>query len=52
MSGIVGGAGNVGGIIFTLIFRFQPASGKAWWIMGVICVAINAVLVVIPVPTY
>ncbi|KAF5334644.1 hypothetical protein D9611_011951 [Ephemerocybe angulata] len=48
MSGIVGAAGNTGGILFTLIFRMQPA--KAWWIMGVVCVAINAGLAVIPVP--
>jgi NNP family nitrate/nitrite transporter-like MFS transporter len=52
MSGIVGSFGNLGGIIFTLIFRFQPQQGKAFWIMGVICVVINAVLVFVPVPKY
>lgn len=52
MSGIVGSFGNLGGIIFTLIFRFQSQEGKAFWIMGVICVVINAVLVFIPVPKY
>jgi NNP family nitrate/nitrite transporter-like MFS transporter len=34
MSGIVGGSGNLGGIIFALIFRFQTAPGKAFWIVG------------------
>jgi len=50
MSGIVGASGNVGGILFALIFRMQPAEGKAWWIMGVVCVVINMALAVIPVP--
>ncbi|KAG6810698.1 hypothetical protein H0H92_010697 [Tricholoma furcatifolium] len=52
MSGIVGSFGNLGGIVFALVFRFQPATGKAFWIMGAMCAAINAVLVVIPVPKY
>jgi hypothetical protein len=37
MSGIVGSMGNLGGIIFALIFRFQPVPlGKAFWICGII----------------
>ncbi|KAG6901834.1 hypothetical protein C0995_007405 [Termitomyces sp. Mi166 len=52
MSGIVGSFGNLGGIIFALVFRFQPAEGKAFWIIGVICVVINAVLVIVSVPKY
>jgi NNP family nitrate/nitrite transporter-like MFS transporter len=50
MSGIVGASGNVGGILFALIFRMQPARGRAWWIMGVVCTAINVAISVIPVP--
>ncbi|TEB28698.1 nitrate transporter [Coprinellus micaceus] len=50
MSGIVGASGNVGGILFALIFRMQPARGKAWWIMGVVCTAINVAISAIPVP--
>ncbi|KXN90612.1 Nitrate transporter [Leucoagaricus sp. SymC.cos] len=50
MSGLVGSCGNLGGIIFALIFRFQSEAGKAFWIMGVICIAINALLLPIPVP--
>jgi len=51
MSGIVGGMGNVGGVIFAMVFRFQAKPiGKPFWICGIICMAINACLVVIPVP--
>jgi len=51
MSGIVGSAGNLGGIIFAMIFRFQSTTlGKPFWVCGIICMAINAVLVVFPVP--
>ncbi|CUA70757.1 Nitrate transporter [Rhizoctonia solani] len=51
MSGIVGSMGNLGGIIFGLVFRFQPAPlGKAFWICGVIIVVLNASLVWIRVP--
>lgn len=52
MSGIVGAFGNLGGIIFALVFRYQTASGKAFWIVGAISIAINVLLVVIPVPKY
>ncbi|KAL4063927.1 major facilitator superfamily domain-containing protein [Scleroderma yunnanense] len=51
MSGIVGAAGNLGGIIFALVFRFQPLPiGKAFWISGIITVGINVLLVPIRVP--
>jgi len=51
MSGLVGGSGNLGGIIFALIFRFQPLPhGKALWISGIVCVAVNVLLVFIRVP--
>ncbi|KAJ7085179.1 nitrate/nitrite porter [Mycena belliarum] len=52
MSGIVGAFGNLGGIFFALVFRFQTAPGKAFWIIGAISVAINVVLVPIPVPEF
>ncbi|KAF9446724.1 putative high affinity nitrate transporter protein 2 [Macrolepiota fuliginosa MF-IS2] len=51
MSGLVGACGNLGGVIFSLVFRFQSQAGKAFWIMGVICLAINTLLFTIPVPT-
>jgi len=51
MSGVVAAMGNVGGVIFAMIFRFQPFPlGKAWWISGIICIVINAALVGISVP--
>lgn len=31
--------GNLGGILFAIIFRFEPSpAGKAFWISGVIAV--------------
>lgn len=51
MSGIVGSMGNLGGIIFALVFRFQPAPlGKAFWICGIIIMTLNASLAWIRVP--
>ncbi|KAJ7719244.1 nitrate/nitrite porter [Mycena maculata] len=52
MSGIVGGFGNLGGIFFAIIFRFQPATGKAFWIIGAVSIAINVLLIPIPVPDF
>jgi len=50
MSGLVGSCGNLGGIIFALIFRFQAEAGKGFWIMGIICIVINILLLAIRVP--
>lgn len=50
MSGLVGSFGNLGGIIFALVFRFQTEVGKAFWIMGVISIGINALLIPVSVP--
>ncbi|KAH7886819.1 major facilitator superfamily domain-containing protein [Phlebopus sp. FC_14] len=51
MSGIVGAMGNLGGIVFALVWRFQPVpAGKAFWISGVLAMGINALLAVIGVP--
>jgi len=37
VSGLTGAAGNFGGIIFNLVFRFNGTDyHKAYWIMGVI----------------
>lgn len=49
MSGIVGGMGNAGGIIYAVIFRFHdPANGSGFWISGVLCAGINVLLAFIP----
>lgn len=38
-TGIVGAFGNLGGVIFALIFRVQPKPyGKAFWISGAVTV--------------
>jgi nitrate/nitrite transporter NarK len=37
VSGLTGAAGNLGGIVFNLVFRFNGTNyHKAYWIMGVI----------------
>jgi NNP family nitrate/nitrite transporter-like MFS transporter len=37
MTGIVGAMGNLGGIWFALVFRYQPTPfGKAFWISGIV----------------
>jgi NNP family nitrate/nitrite transporter-like MFS transporter len=50
MSGLVGSFGSLGGIIFTLIFRFQTAQGKGFWIVGLMCIILNLLLIPISVP--
>ncbi|KAJ7433452.1 nitrate/nitrite porter [Mycena galericulata] len=52
MTGMVGAFGNLGGIFFALIFRFQPAVGKAFWIIGAFSIALNLLLLLIPVPEF
>ena len=52
MSGLVGAFGNLGGIIFALVFRLQTEVGKACWIIGVICIAVNALLVFLRIPAF
>jgi len=48
MSGLVGASGNFGGIIFAIVFRLQTEVGRACWIIGTICMAVNALLIAIP----
>ncbi|KAF8804928.1 putative high affinity nitrate transporter [Phlegmacium glaucopus] len=50
MSGLVGSFGNLGGIIFALVLRFQTEVGKAFWIMGVISIILNILVIPISVP--
>ncbi|KAF8805920.1 putative high affinity nitrate transporter protein 2 [Phlegmacium glaucopus] len=50
MSGLVGSFGNLGGIIFALVLRFQTEVGKAFWIMGVISIILNVLVMPISVP--
>jgi NNP family nitrate/nitrite transporter-like MFS transporter len=42
VSGLVGGFGNLGGIIFAIIFRYNGSQyGRSMWIIGVISMAAN-----------
>jgi NNP family nitrate/nitrite transporter-like MFS transporter len=52
ISGFTGACGNLGGIVFAVIFRYQPnAYGKTIWIIGVITIAMNlAVSWIKPIP--
>lgn len=52
VSGLVGGFGNLGGIIFAIIFRYNGSRyGRSMWIIGVISITANlAVGWIRPVP--
>jgi NNP family nitrate/nitrite transporter-like MFS transporter len=42
LSGIIGACGNLGGIIFAIIFRYNGVHyAKAFWIIGAISIAVN-----------
>ncbi|KAM0717390.1 hypothetical protein Q7P37_007242 [Cladosporium fusiforme] len=51
VSGFTGACGNLGGIVFAIIFRYGSSYASSIWIIGAICVGINlAVCWVQPVP--
>lgn len=54
VSGFTGGVGNLGGIVFAIIFRFMGGGSdyaKAFWIIGCIHLALNVLLAWIkPIP--
>jgi MFS transporter, NNP family, nitrate/nitrite transporter len=52
VSGVTGAAGNLGGIVFAVIFRYHPGQqGKVIWIIGIMTIAINlAVCWIKPIP--
>ncbi|KAJ5082491.1 hypothetical protein N7532_011534 [Penicillium argentinense] len=42
VSGVVGGLGNLGGIVFAIVFRYNGSQyGRSMWIIGVISLAAN-----------
>lgn len=42
ISGSVGAAGNLGGIVFAILFRYNDTDyGRVFWILGVINIAVN-----------
>ncbi|BGP48644.1 hypothetical protein JCM10450v2_004520 [Rhodotorula kratochvilovae] len=51
-TGLVGASGNLGGIIFALMFRFHMAEGAAlaWIIGGAFAMSINLFCVLLPTP--
>ncbi|KAI0426441.1 nitrite transporter [Xylaria sp. FL1042] len=51
VSGTTGAAGNLGGVVFSIIFRFVGSGtdyAKAFWIIGVIHIGLNLVLCWVP----
>lgn len=49
VSGFVGASGNLGGIMFALVFRYFPADyNRALWIIGVVIMSLQAVTCWIP----
>lgn len=52
VSGVTGAAGNLGGIVFAIIFRYNPGHyGKAIYIIGAMTIGINlAVCWIKPIP--
>ncbi|KAI1115955.1 nitrate transporter [Nemania sp. NC0429] len=54
LSGITGAAGNLGGVVFSIVFRFVDNGtnyAKAFWVIGVITILLNLALCwVAPVP--
>lgn len=51
VSGLAGAGGNLGGIIFAVIFRFMDNGtnyAKAFWVIGLIHIAVNAACCWIP----
>ncbi|KAF2112730.1 nitrate transporter-like protein [Lophiotrema nucula] len=52
LSGLVGASGNLGGIIFAIIFRYNGTHySRVFWIMGIIFIILNLMFVwVRPIP--
>jgi len=52
VSGLVGASGNLGGIIFAIIFRYNGTHyARVFWIMGVIVIGLNVAFAwVKPIP--
>jgi NNP family nitrate/nitrite transporter-like MFS transporter len=49
LSGMVGGTGNLGGIIFAIIFRYNGVHyNKVVWIIGIISIGVNCAVGWIP----
>ncbi|KAI0175552.1 nitrate transporter [Hypoxylon sp. FL1284] len=55
LSGITGAGGNLGGVLFAVVFRFTDAGtnyAKAFWIIGILTIALNLLFCwVRPIPS-
>lgn len=54
VAGITGAFGNMGGIFFSLVFRFSVVNGvtqyfKGFWIIGIVSMGLNLLICLIPV---
>jgi NNP family nitrate/nitrite transporter-like MFS transporter len=49
VSGMVGATGNLGGIIFGLVFRFTDGMFNSMWICGIIILVFHLVIIGIPI---
>lgn len=53
VSGVVGASGNIGGIMFSLAFRFfGPNYPRAFWVIGVFCLSANLAVTTIPIRSF
>src|SRR5947207_555947 len=52
LSGLTGAAGNLGGVVFAIIFRYNGTNyARAIWICGIMHIAMNvAVIWIRPIP--
>jgi NNP family nitrate/nitrite transporter-like MFS transporter len=50
MSGMVGAAGNLGGVFYALMFRYLPQQGHGWLAAGGFALGVNALLFLLPSP--
>lgn len=51
LSGVTGAGGNLGGVVFAIIFRFMDAGtnyAKAFWVIGIIHITLNLSVAWIP----
>ena len=51
VSGLTGASGNLGGVVFALIFRFNGTDyHKSYWIIGIISICLSLSVIWIRVP--
>ncbi|KAJ3473169.1 hypothetical protein NLG97_g10477 [Lecanicillium saksenae] len=51
VSGVTGAGGNLGGVVFAIVFRFMDGGkgyAKAFWVIGVMHIALNLAVCWIP----